>query len=610
MTEGLHSPIPQSFPERIAHYRIVRKLGQGGMSIVYEGFDERLKRPVAVKILHPFLAERTEYRTRFLREAEAVARLTHQNIVQIFDVSSSESHQQLYIVTELLVGETLRDFFNRTKFVDMPELSAMIIWEMVGALEHAHKRGIIHRDIKPENIMICKDGQIKLMDFGIASIGSEESLTQSGTLMGSLAHLSPEVIKAQKATFASDIYSLTTVFYWLLSDEMPFNGDSPHALLKAIVDVEAKKIQTLSPFISDDLALVVEKGMKKNPAQRFSSAHEMGEAIEKALAALGVLIDIKQLHLALKDPGEGLAPFKTTITEQMKQKLIQYQQQKRDGDALTLECRLAAIPLPKKARGASSQKLPKLVALIALPVVATLVVFAWWKTRDTHEILNHPVDAESVLEEQALPPPNDIPPSNEEPEPKKAVVEEKPVEPQVPSSPKAPVFRTVEVVVWPFANINVDGSLMATDAKSVMLRLELGTHKLTFTHPYAATVEKVVKVVEGQNPIEIRISLDKSKPAFLVVKSDIDCDVAIDGSYRGSSRKSLSRPIVIPMPDKSHAQTREVIVSHDNFEPYILETEFVAGQTKEIDVALKPISKGGSSPLEAEPQPALKKLYP
>jgi len=155
------------------HYRIIRKIGQGGMSVVYEAFDERLKRSVALKLLHPFLAQTAEYKTRFLREAQAVARLTHPNILQIYDVSSGD---QLYLVTELLSGGTLSEKAQHLNFIELPELGAMIIAQVAKALEHAHSRGIIHRDIKPENIMITNDGQLKLMDFGIASIGSDESL--------------------------------------------------------------------------------------------------------------------------------------------------------------------------------------------------------------------------------------------------------------------------------------------------------------------------------------------------------------------------------------------------------------------------------------------------
>ena len=251
MNKPASSPDSMPILGHSGHYRLVRKIGQGGMSVVYEAFDERLKRSVALKLLHPFLAEASEYKARFLREAQAVARLTHPNILQIYDVSHGD---KLYIVTELLNGGTLSEKTHKINFVELPELGTMIIYQMAKALEHAHSRGIIHRDIKPENIMITSDGQLKLMDFGIASIGSDESLTQTGTLLGSLAHVAPEVIKGEPATAQSDIYSLSTVFYWLLSGHLPFKGDSPHALLKAIVDKPAPKIQQMSTYVTDSLA--------------------------------------------------------------------------------------------------------------------------------------------------------------------------------------------------------------------------------------------------------------------------------------------------------------------------------------------------------------------
>ena len=331
--------------QKVAHYHIIRKIGQGGMSIVYEGLDEKLKRPVAIKILHPFLASNEEYRSRFLREAETVARLSHPNIVQIFDVATAFD-EQLYIVTELLDGETLAEFSKVVHFSQFPELSAMVIFHVAEALMHAHQKGIIHRDIKPENIMVLKNGQIKLMDFGIASLGSEDSITQSGTLMGSLAHLAPEVIKGQKALIQSDIFSLSTVFFWMLTDELPFKGSSPHALLKAIVDTNPKKVQSLSPYITDDIALVVERGMKKDPDARFKNFDEFCDAIEKALSKMGLSID-KNLQAVLKNPSE-LPAFQKRLLEKVERQIEIYQKQNDQAGVLALECRIKASPIPKK----------------------------------------------------------------------------------------------------------------------------------------------------------------------------------------------------------------------------------------------------------------------
>lgn len=586
MNTSINPPISQSQPVRIAHYRIVRKLGQGGMSIVYEGIDERLKRPVALKILHPFLAESHEYRSRFFREAQAVARLTHPNIMQIYDVSNSdEKTDQLYIVTELLVGQTLKELVNKYNLIELPEFSAMIVWETAQALEHAHQRGIIHRDIKPENIMVSNNGHIKLMDFGIASIGNDESITQSGTLLGSLAHLSPEVIKGEKATVASDIYSLTTVLFWLLTNRLPFLGESPHALLKAIVDMPHQQVQYLSPYVSDDLADVVELGMKKEPALRFKTAHLLGEAIEKALLKLGISIDTKQIQAVLKDPSTQLMKYKTTLIHQIKKQQAVYQQAKNDAGVLALACRLEANPLSKanlKCKNANVVR--KMVCILMAPFLIALGYMAlsefFIKPKEitiikaTEKLVtNSPVILSKEMDEN-----REVHAENQLP----LVIEEK----QKPS-PK----QLIEIVVWPFATISHNGKIIGKDLKSIKLKLETGSHKFIFTHLYAATVEKILNITEIKAPFELNISLIKTKPAFLVIKSNVDGDVAVDGRFRGSAKKSEQNPIVIPMPDKTHAQTKEIIVSRENFIPVILETEFIAGQTKEIEVHLKPVFK-------------------
>ena len=174
-------------------YEILEEVGQGGMATVYRARDLRLGREVALKVLHPHLARQEEARRRFRREAQAVARLRHPAILEIYDYSGEEV-PTAYIATEFIRGESLRDHLER-RAPELPEVGMMIAVQLLGALQHAHENGVIHRDVKPENVLIGHDGGIKLADFGIAHLADGQGMTVTGTLLGSPAHMSPEQIQ-------------------------------------------------------------------------------------------------------------------------------------------------------------------------------------------------------------------------------------------------------------------------------------------------------------------------------------------------------------------------------------------------------------------------------
>src|SRR5450432_3378863 len=188
-------------PER---YRLLREVGQGGMAVVYQAVDETLKREVAIKILHQHLASEPESKARLEREAQSVAKLHHENILEIFDYSGPDSASS-YIVTEFLGKHP----------ISSPEIAALIAWEVGGALAHAHAAGIIHRDVKPENVMIRKDGLVKLMDFGIAQILDYQRMTVTGQLLGSPAYMAPEIIEGKPLDFRTDVFSVGIMLYLL-----------------------------------------------------------------------------------------------------------------------------------------------------------------------------------------------------------------------------------------------------------------------------------------------------------------------------------------------------------------------------------------------------------
>ncbi|NOK09414.1 serine/threonine-protein kinase [Corallococcus exercitus] len=270
----------------IGRYRILEELGSGGMSVVYKGLDTALDREVAVKVLHPHLAGKDESRRRLAREARAVAKLHHPNILEVFDFSSAEAHDA-FIVTEYIRGRTLKTYLDEGP-LEPPELAAMIIHELAAALAHAHEAGVIHRDLKPENVMVREDGVLKLMDFGIARLlDIEDRMTVTGALVGSPAHMSPEIIEGLEAGPEADVFSLGIMFYALMTGRLPFTASNTTATLKRILDGAYEDPRRRVPALSDELAEICATCLQRDPARRYPNAGKLRDALADALAGLG-----------------------------------------------------------------------------------------------------------------------------------------------------------------------------------------------------------------------------------------------------------------------------------------------------------------------------------
>jgi serine/threonine-protein kinase len=297
----------------LGRYRIVEELGQGGMAIVYKGIDGILDREVAVKVLHPHLSRQEEAKIRFQREAKSIAKLKHPNILEIYDFSGVDS-PETYIVTEFVSGKSLRDFIDERPF-KLPEIGCKITSRVADALAHAHDAGIIHRDIKPENVMVRNDGIIKLMDFGIAHVLNTEHLTTTGVIIGSPAHMSPEQIEGKNIDFRTDIFSLGTLLYLLVSDRLPFSGNTPHALLRSILEVNYEDPRRYKPCISDDLVKIIKKMMMQNPGDRYESAHRVFEDMNCYLAKYGITAIEDELKKFFRTPDTYENELKSKIIE-------------------------------------------------------------------------------------------------------------------------------------------------------------------------------------------------------------------------------------------------------------------------------------------------------
>jgi eukaryotic-like serine/threonine-protein kinase len=274
---------PQSIPGR---YTLLEEVGQGGMAVVYRAQDETLKREVAVKVLHHHLSAEPESKARLEREAQAVAKLRHENILEIFDYSGSEA-ESAYIVTEFIDGVTLKQLLA-TRALGFPEVAALIVAEVGGALAHAHAFGIIHRDIKPENVMIRKDGLLKLMDFGIAQVVDLQRMTVTGQLLGSPAYMAPELIEGKPLDFRTDVFSLGIMLYQLATGSLPFSGKNPHEVLRRIVEGKFPDPRSLNRRVSDALARVMARALARRPDDRYAEVGRMVEDLRELLAEAGL----------------------------------------------------------------------------------------------------------------------------------------------------------------------------------------------------------------------------------------------------------------------------------------------------------------------------------
>ena len=252
-------------------YEILEVIGSGGMAVVYKATDLRLNRFVAVKILRDELSRDEEFRARFQTEAQAVAMLSHPNIVSVYDVSHSDTVE--YIVMELIEGVTLMQYMLKKKVLKWNE-ALHFSQQIARALEHAHSKGIVHRDIKPQNIMLLRDGTIKVADFGIAALESAQEQRSAQTI-GSVHYIAPEQARGEQPDTRSDIYSLGVVMYEMLTGRMPYDGDTAEQIALQHIAGVATDPQEINPDIPDELARITLKAMNADINARYQTAGEL-----------------------------------------------------------------------------------------------------------------------------------------------------------------------------------------------------------------------------------------------------------------------------------------------------------------------------------------------
>src|SRR5215212_855150 len=257
-------------------YQLNARVGVGGMATVYDGQDLRLQRRVAVKIPLPVYAADPSFIKRFENEAHAAAALTHPNLVGVYDVGEAEGAP--FIVMEFVDGGTLKDLLRQA--APLPPAGLIQIGTQVAdALDTAHRHGVVHRDVKPQNILLTPDGRVKLTDFGIALALGAESATRTGTLLGSVQYVAPELVRGESATPLSDVYALGVVLYEIATGQLPFSGDTPMAIAMQHLDADPRRPTAWNPDLPPALEAIILRAMAKLPAARFASAADVGAAL-------------------------------------------------------------------------------------------------------------------------------------------------------------------------------------------------------------------------------------------------------------------------------------------------------------------------------------------
>jgi serine/threonine-protein kinase len=268
--------------EQIGKYRILQRIGRGGMGTVFKADDPVLDRLVALKVISSDIDATEELKARFYREAQACAKLNHPNVVTVHDLG--EDQDRLFIVMEFLEGEELKRIIAQRR--DLPvERKLGLMVQVCDGLYYAHQKGVIHRDMKPANIFVLRNGQAKILDFGIARLATAQDLTRTGLIMGTLRYMSPEQARG-RVDHRSDIFSVGAVFYELLAYRPAFDRQDPIELLEQIRSGDPPPLTEVEPSVPPELAAIIERALRKDPVQRLRDLAQMRDQLQRVLRAL------------------------------------------------------------------------------------------------------------------------------------------------------------------------------------------------------------------------------------------------------------------------------------------------------------------------------------
>jgi hypothetical protein len=538
----------------LGRYRLEEQVGQGGMAVVWRGWDTQLRRTVAVKVLHAHLHSREDIRRRFDREAHAVARLHHPYILDVYDFSGPQA-QPSYLVTEFIRGHTLRVFAEDHPF-DPPELAAACLLPIAEALQHAHAAGVVHRDLKPENIMVRDDGVVKLTDFGIAALlDPDEKFTVTGSILGSPAHLAPETIEGKPVDPRADLFSFGTILYWLSCGRLPYQGTSPAALLRSILQGTRLDPRTVRPSIGDAQAKIIARCLENDPARRYQSAAEVKLELEQLLRDAGIDEPVRELAAFVRAPEAHAANVRARLVSRSLSTGEEHLAHKRTSAALAAFGRALALePHNAQAKGRVDRirrrdRLLKLARgmVVGLVSVAVLVAAGWELYRATQREYAR-AEAERAAQERLVleqsarekaaaqskpptPPPVEQSATSSTPPLASAPPARRP-----PPAPPKPL-ELIDVKLHPRygAQVTVDGRDLGNES-IFEVKLSPGPHQVIVRHRCCADANQLVTVTKGEPGKIYKLDYGSPNPArFEVVNAPADARVLVNGVLVGTA---------------------------------------------------------------------------
>ena len=309
---------PAKVGATLGRYRIVATLGHGAMATVFRARDPQLGRDVALKVMGMAHAARGGASERFRREAHAVAALRHPGIVEIYDFVDATENEPAYIVAELITGPTLRKLMEKAGGRLLPEIAALIALPLAEALTVAHDRGVVHRDVKPDNVMIestGKSSRVVLTDFGIAHMTGMETMTATGALVGSPAYMSPEQSRGHEVGPATDLWSLGTMLYEMVTGLVPFGGKDPYTVIAAILHGKFRAPSRIAATVGPDLEAMILRCLKINPAERYAGTAALAADLRGFTHAAGLAPEAESLRGYLDDPAAALRDLRPRVAD-------------------------------------------------------------------------------------------------------------------------------------------------------------------------------------------------------------------------------------------------------------------------------------------------------